>query len=416
MATEVITSNDMSVIVTSQIGGKVEDKPVDEQTALQTIEAQAGEIADHFVEFVNRATKTLDICIYDFRLTLPAVSEKVVKAVNAAAARGAAVRVAYDANQKSDEEIIKQFQGAGGDPAPTGTEAFLQAELHPKVETRAIAEQEGAPLAAGVANEPIAPGSQIMHQKYMVADAGTDDAAVWMGSANFTVDAWALQDNNIAILESRELADKYTQDFEELWKSKSLRDTGKNDQGSVSINGMEVRYAFAPGEGTSIRDLISEVIAGAKQQIRIASMVTSSPDILEALKERIDGAVDFAGVYDYGESTQVLHSWAKYPADAEKAKLLEAVLAHLVPKHSQPFLREHPDWAHNFMHNKVVVADDTIVIGSFNFSSNAMRNAENVLCFTEPKLAKAYAEYIDGLVERYGSEAPASAAPVEAAK
>jgi phosphatidylserine/phosphatidylglycerophosphate/cardiolipin synthase-like enzyme len=404
MATEVTTSNGISVTLTSQIDGKVEDKPVNEQAALQAIEAQAGEIADHFVEFVNRATKTLDICIYDFRLTLPAVSQKVVKAVNAAAARGVAVRVAYDANQKSDEEIIKQFRGAGGDPAPTGTEAFLKekVELHPEVEIKAIAEQGGEPLAAGVANEPIAPGSQIMHQKYMVADAETDDAAVWMGSANFTVDAWALQDNNIAVLESRELADKYTQDFEELWKSENLRDTGKNDQGSVSINGMDVRYAFAPGEGTSIRDLISEVIAGGKQRIRIASMVTSSPDILEALKERIDGGVDFAGVYDYGESTQVLHSWAKYPADAEKAKLLEAVLAHMVPKHSQPFLKEHPDWAHNFMHNKVVVADDTIIIGSFNFSSNAMRNAENILCFTEPKLAKAYADYIDSLVERYG--------------
>jgi phosphatidylserine/phosphatidylglycerophosphate/cardiolipin synthase-like enzyme len=242
-----------------------------------------------------------------------------------------------------------------------------------------------------------------MHQKYMVADAGTDNAAVWMGSANFTVDAWALQDNNIAVLESRELAAKYTQDFEELWKSEKLRDTGENDQGSVSVDGMDVRYAFAPGEGTAIRDLISEVIAGAKQRIRIASMVTSSPDILEALKERIDGGIDFSGVYDYGESTQVLHSWAKYPADAEKAKLLEAVLAHMVPKHSQPFLQAHPDWAHNFMHNKVVVADDTVVIGSFNFSSNAMRNAENVLCFTEPKLAKGYADYIDGLVGRYGS-------------
>lgn len=44
-----------------------------------------------------------------------------------------------------------------------------------------------------------------------------------------------------------------------------------------------------------------------------------------------------------------------------------------------------------------------IVIGSFNFSSNAMRNAENVLCFTEPQLANAYAEYIDGLVKRYGA-------------
>lgn len=408
MLTKVAPSNGISVTLLSQIDGEVESKPIEQQATAQAIEAQAIEVADQFVDFVSGATKTLDVCIYDFRLTLPAVSRKIVDAINTAAARGVAIRVAYDANQKSDEEIIKQFQGAGGDPAPTGTEAFLEAELHPKIETKPIAEQDGKALAAGVTAEPIAPGSQIMHQKYMVADAGTDKAAVWMGSANFTVDAWALQDNNIAVLESRGLTGKYTQDFEELWKSGKLRDTGENDSGSVSIDGMDVRYAFAPGEGMGIRDLIKEVVAGAKQRIRIASMVTSSPDILEALRERIDGGVDFAGVYDYGESTQVLHSWAKYPDDAEKSKLLEAVLAHMVPKHSQPFLQEHADWAHNFMHNKVVVADDTIVIGSFNFSSNAMRNAENVLCFTEPKLAKAYANYIDGLVERYGSSAAAA--------
>jgi phosphatidylserine/phosphatidylglycerophosphate/cardiolipin synthase-like enzyme len=108
-----------------------------------------------------------------------------------------------------------------------------------------------------VADEPIVAGSQIMHNKYMIADAGTEKAAVWMGSANFTVDAWALQDNNIVVLESRDLAAKYSQDFEELWKAENLHGTGKGDQGSVTMHGMEVNYAFAPSEGTAIRGLIT---------------------------------------------------------------------------------------------------------------------------------------------------------------
>jgi phosphatidylserine/phosphatidylglycerophosphate/cardiolipin synthase-like enzyme len=70
---------------------------------------------------VKSATKTLDICIYDFRLTVPAVSQKIVEAIKDAAARNVAVRIAFDANQKSDEEVITEFRGAGGDPAPTGT-------------------------------------------------------------------------------------------------------------------------------------------------------------------------------------------------------------------------------------------------------------------------------------------------------
>ena len=386
----------------SQIDGKVEKKPVDQQAAVGSIEVQAIEVADHFAAFVKTATKTLDICIYDFRLALPAIRQKIIDSINDAAARDVAIRVAFDANQKSDEEIIKQFQGAGGDPAPTGTHRFVEAELEPVVETKAIAEQEvSAPPSTAVAHEPIAPGSQIMHQKYMIADAGTDGAAVWMGSANFTVDAWALQDNNIAIISSRDLAAKYAQDFEELWKSEKLTHTGEGDRGTVKVNGLEVGYAFAPGEGEAVRDLIAGIVVGAERRIRIASMVTSSKEILEALKHQIDAGIDFAGVYDYGQSTQFLPGWEAKAETAEKAKLLKTVLAHLVPKRSLFFDEDHPDYAHDFMHNKLLVADDTVLTGSFNFSSNAMRNAENVVSLTEPKLAKAVANYIDGLAKRY---------------
>jgi phosphatidylserine/phosphatidylglycerophosphate/cardiolipin synthase-like enzyme len=404
MLTNAPAPDGLAIHLLSQIDGEVEKKPVEQQASAQAIEAQAIEVADRFAAFVKSATETLDICIYDFRLTVPAVSQKIVEAIKDAAARNVAVRIAFDANQKTDEEIIKQFQGAGGDPAPTGTHVFVKEELEPMVETKAIAEQEAPAVApTAVTNEPIAPGSQIMHQKYIIADADTEGAAVWMGSANFTVDAWALQDNNITIISSRDLAAKYTQDFNELWQSEKLSNTGKGDQGSVTVNGMEVRYAFAPGEGEAIRNLIAEIVSGAKQRIRIASMVTSSKEILEALKHQIDAGIDFGGVYDDGQSTQVLHGWEAKPETAEKAKLLKAVLDHLVPKRSLHFDQDHPEFAHNFMHNKLVVADDTILTGSFNFSTNAMRNAENVVSFTEPKLAKTFADYIDGLAKRYGA-------------
>ncbi len=400
MLTNPATPDGLTVHLLSQIDAEIEAKPVEEQAAVGEIETQATQVADLFAEFAKRATATLDICIYDFRLTLPAISQKIVDAVNDAAARGVAVRVAYDANQKSDEEIIKQFSGAGGDPAPTGTEAFLQAELRPAVETKAIAEESPA-TPPTVTDEPITPDSQIMRNKYMVADAGTERAAVWMGSANFTVDAWALQDNNVVVLSSQELAARYLADFEELWKAENLRDTGKGDKGSVAIGGLEVGYAFAPAEGTAIRDLITEAISAATKRIRVASMVTSSPEILTALKGAIDGGIDFGGVYDYAQSTGVIADWVKHP---EKVAQLKAVLAHLVPKHSERFSNHHPDSAHNFMHNKIVVADDTVVTGSFNFSANALRNAENAVSFTEPLLAGAYADYIDGLAARYGAK------------
>src|SRR5262245_49339579 len=110
-----------AVHLLSQIDGEVERKPVDQQASIQAIEAQAGEVADLFADFVKAATKTLDVCIYDFRLALPTIRQRIVETIKDAAARGVAVRIAFDANQKSGEELVKQFQGAGGDPAPTGT-------------------------------------------------------------------------------------------------------------------------------------------------------------------------------------------------------------------------------------------------------------------------------------------------------
>lgn len=382
----------------SQIDALIGKAAISDQNAADAIQQQATQVAGLFSDFAGQATETLDVCIYDFRLTIPEVSAIVVKAINNAAERGVAVRVAYDKTQ-NDGDILKQFSGAGGDPAPTGTHRFLaSAPLHPAVQLKAVLE------------ESIDPASQIMHNKYMVADAKTPDARVWMGSANFTVDAWALQENNLLLVASPELASAYVKDFDDLWTAGRLNATGAGDTGSVIIHGTQVEYAFAPGEGKTVEQMVASTVAAAKKRIRIASMVTSSPAILLALKAAIDAGIDLDGVYDYGESHGVVTGYrhraadpkTKDPAaDTAKADLIESVLDQLVGKHSLPITKEHPDWAHNLMHDKILVADDVVVTGSFNFSTNATRNAENVLRISHPGLAAAYADYVDGLVERY---------------
>ena len=53
------------------------------------------------------------------------------------------------------------------------------------------------------------------------------------------------------------------------------------------------------------------------------------------------------------------------------------------------------------MHNKLVVADQVLVTGSFNLSNHAMGNAENVLLIRDAAIANSYAEYIRRLVTTY---------------
>ena len=49
----------------------------------------------------------------------------------------------------------------------------------------------------------------------------------------------------------------------------------------------------------------------------------------------------------------------------------------------------------------MLVADDTVVTGSFNFSNSARGNAENVLVIRDASLAAGYRAFIQSLVARY---------------
>jgi phosphatidylserine/phosphatidylglycerophosphate/cardiolipin synthase-like enzyme len=367
-------------------------KPLDQQPDLAGIQDQALTAADIFAQFIEGATTSLDIAIYDFRLLPGALTDRFVGAARDAARRGVTVRLAYDKTQEAgDDATLKAFGDAGGDPAPTGTHLFIaRAALPPSVQVRAIVE------------EAIDPGHQIMHQKYIVRDASTPDAAVLMGSANFTTDAWGIQDNNVLVITGAEdLASAYERDFTDLWTTQKLAGTGAGDAGDVTIGGTAIGYSFAPGEGRATETAIAALVAGATRRIRVASMVLSSPKIMQALLDQITAGRDVAGIYDGPEMDQVATEWGKFPAGSPSAQhlaLWRQLAPHLTAKASIPFSADGP---HNFMHNKVVVADDTVSTGSFNLSTNATRNAENVLRLASADLAEQYAAYVDGLVQRY---------------
>lgn len=254
-----------------------------------------------------------------------------------------------------------------------------------------------------------------MHNKYMVRDAATPAAAVLMGSANFTTDAWGIQDNNVLVITGTpDLAAAYERDFADLWQTQRLAGSGKTDVGTVTVNGMSIGYSFAPGEGKATESAIAAAVSAATSRVKIASMVISSPKILQALAGQIAAGREVSGVYDGPEMRQVVSQWKKGAAgsaSAQRLALWQEVSSHLVAKASVPFTANGP---HNFMHNKVVVADDVVSTGSFNLSANATGNAENVLRLSSRVLADQYAAYIDALVQRYAPApvpAPAPSAP-----
>jgi phosphatidylserine/phosphatidylglycerophosphate/cardiolipin synthase-like enzyme len=53
------------------------------------------------------------------------------------------------------------------------------------------------------------------------------------------------------------------------------------------------------------------------------------------------------------------------------------------------------------MHNKILITDNDIATGSYNFSANAKRNAENQLHVHNSELADRYATHIDTITAAY---------------
>src|SRR5262249_16862938 len=124
----------------------------------------------------------------------------------------------------------------------------------------------------------------LMHHKYVIRDADT----VWTGSTNWTDDAWSHMENLIVTFPSPDLAAAYTEDFEQLWERRHVRNTGSFDDlpaHALSCAGepLGVRVLFSPGRGRALGRLAARRIAEARHRIRICSPVITSGPVLQAL-------------------------------------------------------------------------------------------------------------------------------------
>jgi phosphatidylserine/phosphatidylglycerophosphate/cardiolipin synthase-like enzyme len=337
------------------------------------------QIAGLLAEFIAAARKSLQLAIYDFRLS-DALAEPVVRALRDRTAAGIDVRVAYDAGKRAIG-----FRAAGADPAPPGTADFL-ARLGPGVACKAI-----------TGGDPHLP--RLMHHKYLIRDGGTPAAAVWTGSTNFTDDSWTFQENNIVRVDSPELCRYYETDFGELWTRGDIATTGAHDTGTVQVGSVSVGVAFAPGEGRGIDHEIAGVIAQARRRLKVCSMLLNSGTILGALCDLLkhDRVAEYGGVYDQTQMESVLNQWRGTPSEWKITAFRQAAQG-LAGKRSTPYA---PNSRHDFLHDKILVADDTVVTGSYNLSHSATENAENVLFLHDPALADRYVATIDALAARY---------------
>jgi len=347
--------------------------------------AQANAVAARIARFIGQAQATLDIAIYDFRLHGEPASI-ISAAIRDRVQAGVTVRILFDAATNRERHL-----------SPAEAPALLEADMKsPGMENFVGSFADVASLKA------ITGYRVLMHNKYIVRDALSPNAAVFTGSANYTNDSWGLQENNLIFVGSQSLATSYASDFTDLWSRGRIRESpGNDDVASIAVGAIDVAVGFTPGESPAVLKEIVGAIAGARTNLQVASVVISSGPILAALSEAIDRGIALDGLYDGPQMDQVERQWRAANVGADKVNTWQKVAHRLARKNSIPFDIHNPHQPHNFMHNKLVVADDTVIMGSFNLSNHAMGNAENVLMIKDAKLAQLYAGYLAEVTANY---------------
>jgi phosphatidylserine/phosphatidylglycerophosphate/cardiolipin synthase-like enzyme len=341
----------------------------------------AEEVAHRLADFIRTANRTLDISIYSFRLS-QSLRDIVVSALRDREDAGVRIRIAYDAGAQKDPDLIKY---PSNDFADMSTPEFVESLGFP---------------CKGIWAE-----RALMHNKYVIVDADSPDASVWTGSANFTEDGWSAQENNILVLRSQSLARLYTHDFNDMWDAGNLVCSG-NEKGSGEAT-LEYQASLptcwqnmSPCEGEWIDKAITQQVERTRERVTFATVVLTSGNILEALHRLMEQGVPMDGVYDRTQMEGVKYQWEQVPDNHWKIGAFHELVEYgnLVGKDTIPWT---PESRHDFMHNKVLVLDDVVVTGSYNFSRHAQKNAENSLMIHSAALAQTYREYIYGLRDRY---------------
>ena len=208
----------------------------------------------------------------------------------------------------------------------------------------------------------------LMHDKFWLFDGQT----VWTGSTNVTVSGMFEQNNNTIIIQSPALAAIYERQFQDMWSGKfNAKSPSTVDQQSLTLDGTSIQVLFSP-EDKAV-DHILPYIQAAQTSIEFLAFTFTQNQLGAAMVARKNAGANVRGVFETTGSTD------------EYSQMTPLFCAHAAVRQ---------DGNPAFMHHKVIVIDDHIVItGSLNFTDNAdQQNNENVLIVDNPDIARLYTQ------------------------
>lgn len=307
-------------------------------------------LEDTVIAFINRATETIDFCLYNFNNS---GLSNISTALNQAKNRGVKVRV-----------IVS------GNTTHPGTK-----ELDPSI---------------GVLESPYSAETGIMHNKFILFDAGSANPIkpwVWTGSTNLSEDQVNYDANNVIMIQDQSLAKTYQVEFEEMWgttalqpdKSKAKFGVQKTDNTPhfFNISGKLVECYFSPTDGTNQK--IIGAIRSADNDLNVETMLITRTDL----------ASEIVAAQQRGVNVHVITDNM-----VDNGTTINDILSKGLPQGKAVF----DSWANGLMHHKLAIADanfktsDPLVItGSHNWSYSADNlNDENTLIIHDAEIANLF--------------------------
>jgi len=225
--------------------------------------------------------------------------------------------------------------------------------------------QMGEMIAAGISAVPDE-RSAFMHNKFFVFD----DTCVWTGSFNISMNAAYRNNENALYFCSAEAAQNYAAEFEEMYDSK-FGPTSPSDtpHPKFQVSGVFIENYFASED--NVMEKVIRTVSSADTSVHFMAYSFTDDDLAKAMIDAAGRGVSVEGIFETtGANTQY----------SECGSLLQ--------KGYDIRLDGNP---RTFHHKVIIIDDETVILGSFNFSSNAdSQNDENLLIVHDPSLAAAY--------------------------
>lgn len=284
------------------------------------------EMCKEILNNINFAKTSIDFAIYGYS-SVPSIENAIKNAI----ARGVKIRLVYD------------IDSTGGNIYPNTNELV---KLVGNVKNDALSKEKSA----------------IMHNKFYIFD----NKIVITGSANLShTDMSGYNSNAIIVIKSSEVANIYTEEFNQMYE-------GKFHSNKILTENTSGIY-FSP-QNKTIQNTILPLIRNSKNYIYIPAFLISHKEMVSELIQAKNRGVDVRII------TDALNASAKY------SKVRELRAAGMTVK------------IENYagkMHSKTMIIDDKyLILGSMNFSkSGESKNDENLIVLENKEAAIFYKQF-----------------------